>query len=211
MKIANPNPKASKIGQQLQPNLEANVFNTANYVVTLTPIYIMENSFALIIASFQNEQQAAEVVEKLKQRQKEKIINIWYGIVYRNLAVITRDKCGKLYLQIQHRRGINRSTSIISAIASGIVGIIAGAPVDSILLGAAAGTLSVKAIDLGFDDQKLKQISNFITPGSSAMIAIIKHNWVKELIDVLTAFGAKIIRQELKHEIAAAIAASTEY
>lgn len=49
--------------QQLQPNLETNVFSAANY---------MENSFALIIASFQNEQQAAEVVEKLKQRQKEK-------------------------------------------------------------------------------------------------------------------------------------------
>lgn len=188
--------------QQLQPNLETNVFSAANY---------MENSFALIMASFQNEQQAAEVVEKLKQRQKEKIINIWYGIIYRNLAVITRDKSGKLYLQIQHGRGTNRSTSIISAIASCIVGIIAGAPVDSILLGATAGTLSVKAIDLGFDDQKLKQISNFINPGSSAMITIIKHNWVRELIDVLTVFGAEIIRQELKHEIAAAIAASTEY
>jgi hypothetical protein len=46
-------------------------------------------------------------------------------------------------------------------------------------------------------------------PSSSAIIAVIEHKWVGELVDALEEMGAEILRQELRDEVAATIAAGT--
>jgi uncharacterized membrane protein len=75
------------------------------------------------------------------------------------------------------------------------------------VLGAAAGALGGKVIDLGFSDKELKEMGDLMGPGSSAIIAVIEHKWVGELVDALEDMGAEILRQELRDEVAAAIAA----
>lgn len=163
----------------------------------------MENPVELVVAAFPEEERAGEVLEDLKELERMKFIGMW------NAAVITKDTEGKLKLkETAEIKGVKRGAGI-GAIAGGIIGILAGGPIGGIVLGAAAGALGGKVIDLGFSDKDLKEMGDLMGPGSSAIIAVIEHKWVGELVDALEDMGAEILRQELKDEVAATIAAGT--
>jgi uncharacterized membrane protein len=159
-----------------------------------------ENPVELIVAAFDEEGEAAEVLEELQQLEKTKFIGVW------NAAVLTKDQNGKLKLhETAEAKGIRRGAGI-GAIAGGILGLLAGGPIGGIVLGAAAGSLAGKVIDLGFSDKELKEMGELMGPGTSAIIALIEHKWVGDLVSALEEYGAQIIRQEMKDEIAHTIA-----
>jgi uncharacterized membrane protein len=170
-------------------------------IYTLREVLNMENPVELVVAAFPDEERAGEVLEELKELERMKFIGMW------NAAVITKDAEGKLKLkETAEIKGVKRGAGI-GAIAGGIIGILAGGPIGGIVLGAAAGALGGKVIDLGFSDKDLKEMGDLMGPGSSAIIAVIEHKWVGELVDALEDMGAEILRQELKDEVAATIAA----
>ncbi|KOP23061.1 hypothetical protein AMR41_28005 [Hapalosiphon sp. MRB220] len=159
-----------------------------------------ENPIDLIVARFGNQEQAVEVLEELKHLKKEKMIGLW------NAAVITKDENGKLFFkQTVQTVGIKRSVGICGILGA-IIGILAGGPIAGIVLGSASSTLTGKFLDLGFDEQELREIGYSLGADSSAIIAIIEHKCVRELVHTLTELGAKIICQRLKDEVAVAIA-----
>jgi uncharacterized membrane protein len=161
----------------------------------------MDNPVELIVAAFDQEERAGQVLEELQELEQMKFIGVW------NAAVITKDADGKLKLtETAEIKGVKRGAGI-GAIAGGIIGILAGGPIGGIVLGAAAGALSGKVLDLGFSNQELKEMGELMGPGSSAIIAVIEHKWVGDLIAALEEFGAQIVRQELKDEVARTIAA----
>jgi uncharacterized membrane protein len=160
----------------------------------------MNNPVELVVAAFREEERAGEVLGEIQELEKLKFIGVW------NAAVITKDTDGKLKLkETAEIKGVRRGAGI-GAIAGGIIGILAGGPIGGIVLGAAAGALSGKVIDLGFSNKELKEMGELMKPGSSAIIAVIEHRWVGELEAALDEFGAQIIRQELKDEVAQTIA-----
>ncbi len=161
----------------------------------------MENPVELIVAAFDQEERAGEVLGEIQELEKMKFIGVW------NAAVITKDADGKLKLkETAEIKGVKRGAGI-GAIAGGIIGILAGGPIGGIVLGAAAGALGGKVIDLGFSNKELKEMGELMGPGSSAIIAVIEHRWVGDLVAALEELGAEIIRQELKDEVAQTIAA----
>ena len=163
----------------------------------------VENPVELIVAAFREEDKAAEVLARLKEFEKEKVIGVW------NAAVLVKDQDGKVSIrETAEERGIKRGAGI-GAIAGGILGIIVGGPIGGIVLGAGAGALTGKVVDLGFSDKELKDIAELMGPGSSAIIAVIEHKWIGQLVDALEKEGAEIIRQELKDEVAYTIATGT--
>jgi uncharacterized membrane protein len=146
-----------------------------------------------------------EVLEELKHLKKEKMIGLW------NAAVITKDENGKLFFkQTVQTVGIKRSVGICGILGA-IIGILAGGPIAGIVLGSTSGTLSGKFMDLGFDKQEFREIGYSLGADSSAIIAIIEHKWVRELVDTLTELGAKITCQRLKDEVAVAIAIDADF
>jgi uncharacterized membrane protein len=160
----------------------------------------MDNPVELVVAAFDQEEQASEILEEIKELERMTFIGVW------NAAVITKDAEGKLKLQeTAEIKGVKRGAGI-GAIAGGILGILAGGPIGGIVLGAAAGALGGKVLDLGFSDKELKEIGDLMGPGSSAIIAVIEHKWVGDLVDALEEYGAEIVRQELKDEVARTIA-----
>lgn len=161
----------------------------------------MENPVELIVAAFDQEERAGEVLGEIQELEKMKFIGVW------NAAVITKDADGKLKLkETAEIKGVKRGAGI-GAIAGGIIGILAGGPIGGIVLGAAAGALGGKVIDLGFSNKELKEMGELMGPGSSAIIAVIEHRWMGDLVAALEELGAEIIRQELKDEVAQTIAA----
>ena len=106
----------------------------------------MEKTTELVIAVFEGEDRAADVLDKLKKYEDTKSIN------WKNSAVITKDEEGKLAFKTPMTA---LAGTVFGAIVGGIVGLLLGGPVGGIVLGGVAGHFGLKnkVIDLEPDDE----------------------------------------------------------
>jgi uncharacterized membrane protein len=152
----------------------------------------------LIVAAFTDEAKAKQALEILKKLEKEDVIMLV------NAAVMTKDEDGKVKLKetqdIDSKRG-----AVFGAIAGGLIGLLGG-PAGVIVgaaAGAATGGVAASRIDMGFPDDTLKDIQEALTPGSSAILALIQHEWVDRVVEEMEKYGASLFREALKEEIVA--------
>jgi len=123
----------------------------------------------IVIAAFHEEAAAGQVADGLKQAKKDHQIN------YRNVAVIRKDKKGKVKVKetgdmsAGHGAGIGAVIGGLFAVLAGPAGLAAGAAAGAVIGGAGAG-LS----DAGLDNKRLKQIGDVLQPGNSAVIAVFE-------------------------------------
>jgi uncharacterized membrane protein len=66
-------------------------------------------------------------------------------------------------------------------------------------------------LDLGFNDDYLKELGSQLTPGTSAIVAIVEFAHVEDAMQTLQQFhGGHILRQTLSAEVAQQLAAAVE-
>jgi len=151
----------------------------------------------IIIAAFQDEDEADQALKTLKEAKKEKLISI------DNAAVIRKDDEGKLHIKETADMGGGKGAGI-GTLVGGAIGLIGG-PVGVVAggaLGAVVGGLTAKLYDGGFKDDRLRQIGTSLQPGTSAIIAVIEHRWVAELERELAEEGADVTTAALAADIA---------
>jgi uncharacterized membrane protein len=152
----------------------------------------------LIVAAFKEEGKAAEVLKTLKQLEKDQVILLV------NAAVMIKDEKGKVSFKETQDIGAGKG-ALFGAVAGGLVGLLGG-PVGVIVgaaAGAATGGVAAKKIDMGFPDDSLKELQETLKPGSSAILALIQHEWVDRVVEEMEKFGASLFRQALKEELIA--------
>jgi len=138
----------------------------------------------LIIAAFNDEKKAKETLEVLKKLEKEEIIMLV------NAAVMVKNENGKV--NITETQDVDsKQGAIFGAIAGGLIGLLGG-PAGVIVgatAGAATGGVAASKIDMGFPDETLEEIQSALTPGSSAILALIQHEWVDRVVEELEKQG----------------------
>jgi uncharacterized membrane protein len=151
----------------------------------------------IIVAAFQEEEAADEALKALKEAKKEKLISI------DNAAVIRKDEKGKLHIKETADMGGGKGAGV-GALVGGAIGLIAGplGVAAGSALGAAVGGVTAKLYDGGFKDDRLRQIGTSLTPGTSAIVAVIEHRWVAELERDLAQEGADVTTAVLAADIA---------
>ena len=155
----------------------------------------------LIVAAFNDEQAADEALKALKQAKRERLIGI------ENAAVIRKDEKGKLHIRETADLGGGRG-AVLGGVAGAAIGLIAGpALVVPAAVGALVGGLTAKLKDSGFSDERLRTLGEGLTPGSSAIVAVIDHKWVREVEKELEEAGADMLTAELQSDIAAQLEA----
>lgn len=158
----------------------------------------------LIVAAFQDEKSASEALIMLKQAKREKLI----GIV--DAAVLRKDEKGKLHIKETADMGGGKGAAL-GGVAGAAIGLIAGpALLVPAAVGALVGGLAAKLRDSGFSDQRLKTIGEGMTPGSSAIIAVVEHKWVAEVEKAMREVGADAVTAALSADIAAQLEAGHE-
>lgn len=154
--------------------------------------------FELIVAAFDAPGKAAEALAGLRELQREGLV----GIV--NAALLVKDSDGKTHLrETEDVRA--PGGALFGALAGALVGLLGG-PAGAIIgaaAGAAAGGLAAHNIDMGFDDDMLKDIQSSLPANSSAILALISHEWVDRIIAELEALQARLYRQAIKDELLA--------
>jgi uncharacterized membrane protein len=151
----------------------------------------------IIVAAFQEEQAADTALATLKEAKREKLISI------DNAAVIRKDDEGKLHIKETADMGGGKGAGV-GVLVGGAIGLIGG-PLGVAVgsaLGAAVGGITAKLYDGGFKDDRLRQIGNSLTPGTSAIVAVIEHRWVAELERDLAEEGADVMTTALAEDIA---------
>jgi uncharacterized membrane protein len=145
-----------------------------------------------VVAAFPTEEGASNALEQLRGVDKDLI-----GI--KQAAVIVRNTEGKLEIKEPHHVGRG---AVLGGLAGAVVGLVTG-PVGWVAVGGAAvGALAARLRDSGFPDARLKELGEALTPGTSALVAIIEHRWVTELEKQLQAEGVRYTIQEIKADIA---------
>jgi uncharacterized membrane protein len=155
----------------------------------------------LIIAAFRDEKAAKHALGVLKDAQREKLIKI------DNAAVLRKDAKGKLHIKETADMGGGKGAAL-GGVAGAAIGVIAGpALLVPAAVGALVGGLAAKLRDSGFSDARLKAVGENLTPGSSAIIAVVEHRWVAEVEKALNEAGADLFTEAIGADIGAQLEA----
>lgn len=147
----------------------------------------------IIVAAFNSLDGAATVMADLKQGKKEGLI----GIV--DAAVVVKDADGKLKVTDAKRR--STKGMITGGVVGGVLGLLAG-PVGWLAVGGGAiGALAGKVAGSPMKNQ-MQEIGEALTPGSSAIVAVIEHTWVAKMEAMLADEGARVVIDSIKADIA---------
>ena len=151
----------------------------------------------LVVAVFQKERTAEDAAKKLSKAD-------WEGkTTLINVAVVRRDENGKLHIKEAEDADF-RQGAVLGGAFGGLLGLVAGPP--GLVVGAAAGAVTggvtAKAFDAGIPDSDLKELGEALSPGASAIVAVVEHNRVAAIEKRLVAAGAEVKKQALKEEVA---------
>ena len=165
--------------------------------------YVMD--VELIVSAFDEEGRADEVLQILKQLDKEDIVEIL------DSAVIIKNQDGKTSLKEGEDVDV-KHVAFFGAVSGGLIGLLGG-PAGVIVgaaAGAATGGIAANQIDMGFSDEMLQKLQESLQPGSSAIMALIEHKFSERVIEALADFGGQRIQQVLTDEIVTQLIAAAE-
>lgn len=157
---------------------------------------------AVVFDAPEDAARALEFVEGLRRRGTLKI---------RNAAVLVADAEGNVTVKdtrdIDPKRG-----RLLGAVTGGVVGLVGG-PIGAVvgaLAGAGAGGLAGKKIDLGFSDQFLSGLKQYLQPNTSGLIVLVEHEYYHQLSEVIAEEEGVFFHQALTDRLVERLLAEGE-
>ena len=154
----------------------------------------------LVVVAFKGQDTADQVLNKLRELQKEYLIDL------EDAVVVVRDPKGKV--RIKQALPMVRLGAASGAAWGGLFGLLVGlfflnpllGWVTGLAMGAGAGALSGALTDYGINDDFIKGIGKSIEPGTSALFALVRRVNVDKVLPELKGFGGTILRTSLTSE-----------
>ena len=147
---------------------------------------------SLVVLAFENMTGAEDMRERMYDLQKRELITL------EDAAVVVRKESGKTKVKQAH--------SLVGAGALGgafwgmLIGLLFFAPWLGIIAGAAGGALAGKLGDVGVDDDFIKQVSDTIEPGHSALFLLARDAQMERIEQELSGESFEIIQTNLSPE-----------
>jgi uncharacterized membrane protein len=135
---------------------------------------------SLVYAVYDDEKAAQEAFSAMRNAQRQGAIHV------DSFAVISKDQNGRVRVSSTQRRGA-RTGAIVGAVVGmlgGPVGVAAGAAA-----GGGLGYLTGRTV--GIPRSTINDIKSSLTPGSSAIVAVVQQRWVADLESSLRAAKAR--------------------
>jgi len=137
----------------------------------------------LIAIVFHDESTAFEMRAALAKMQGQ------YLLEMDDAVVVTRDVKGKI--KLHQAVSLTAAGAATGAFWGMLIGLLFFNPVLGLAVGAGAGALSGKLTDLGVDNTMAKQLGDELTPGSSALIVLLRKVTADKVLDGLKQFAGK--------------------
>jgi uncharacterized membrane protein len=146
----------------------------------------------LIVIVFDDPEEAGEVRETIRSVQHMGHIRL------DDSAVVVKDADGKIHIKNEVDRGVK-----IGAIGGGFLGILIGGiffPFAGLLAGALIGAVIGKFVDLGVDQKFVKEVSDALEPGKSALFIIVRDSDPDVAIAALKPYKGSVYQTTLTPE-----------
>jgi uncharacterized membrane protein len=146
----------------------------------------------LVVLTFDDTHQAGEAFEALKKAQSSGYLKI------DDAAVIVKQESGKVDIKNQLDTGVKKG-----AVAGGLLGLLLASvffPLAGLAIGAIGGALVGKALDLGVDQKFVRDVTETLTPGTSALFVIGSSTHPEAVLAVLRPFQGTIYQTSLPTE-----------
>ena len=120
----------------------------------------------LVVITFDDAEEAGKVHDALRSAE---------GADYLSLddsAIVVKDEKGKVHVKNELDRGVK-----IGAVGGGALGLLIGSiffPLTGLLVGVLAGGLLGSAAELGIPKKFVQEVSEDLTPGTSALFIIVR-------------------------------------
>ncbi len=146
----------------------------------------------LVVITFPNETDGPAALASLRDAQKNSGLNL------RDVAVVVKDASGKIRTHNE-----TDSTTIAGGVGGGIVGLLLGAvffPIGGLIIGASVGALIGKSLHHNVDKQMITDVTNDLTPGTSAVFALVDAN-PAALVGAVRQYQGKVYQSTLNEEV----------
>jgi len=151
----------------------------------------------LIVLTFDDTEQAGQAFEALKKAQSGGHLKI------DDAAVIVKQESGKVEIKNQMDTGVKWG-----AVGGGMLGLILASvffPLAGLAIGALSGALIGKSLDMGVDKKFVKDVTETLKPGSSALFVIGSSDNQAVVVGALRPFQGTIYQTTLDTEAVAAL------
>ena len=146
----------------------------------------------LVVIGYNELHKAEEVRLTLVKLQRDYLIDL------EDAVAVTKDANGKIKLH----QTVNLTAA--GAASGGFWGMLIGLmflnPLLGLAVGASAGAVSGALIDLGINDQFMKDLAATLTPNSSALFVLVRKSTPDKVLDEVKGTGGTILKTSLSHE-----------
>jgi len=154
----------------------------------------------LIVFTYDNQEKAGKVLEAVAELSKEHLIEV------QDAAVIVKDANGKVKVQ-QTLEAMVKSSNVASG---GFWGLLIGL-IFLALLGMGLSALFGRKLDVGIDNQFIKNVGNDMKPGDSALFLLSAEITVDKVADALREYGGTLYHTSLSKEAEETLAKALEH
>jgi uncharacterized membrane protein len=146
----------------------------------------------LVVIGYNEIHKAEEVRLTLVKLQRDYLIDL------EDAVAVTKDAKGKIKLH----QTVNLTAA--GATSGGFWGMLIGLmflnPLLGLAVGASAGAVSGALVDLGINDQFMKDLAATLTPNSSALFVLVSKSTPDKVLDEVQGTGGTILKTSLSHE-----------
>jgi uncharacterized membrane protein len=144
----------------------------------------------LVAIGYDSLSTAQEVAANAAQAQKAHVIDL------EDLVVVERQQDGKVKL---HQPSMAGAGAVSGALWGGLIGLIFLMPLFGMAIGAASGAAAGALTDAGVDDKFMKELGEQLTPGSAAVIALVRRVTMDKVLEGIQIPG-HVIQTSLDNE-----------
>lgn len=149
----------------------------------------------LIVVSFNDKAQAAQVLNRLLNLQQDYLIDL------EDAVVVVRDEAGKVTI----RQSVNLTAegAAQGGLWGSLIGLILGGPLCMVLAGgttAVFGAIAGSLNDYGINDEFIARVGNELKPGSSALFILLRQLVEDKVLDELKGVHGQIIKTSLSKD-----------
>lgn len=146
----------------------------------------------LIVVGYDDMHKADEVRMTLIKLQQDYLIDM------EDAVVVVKKEDGKVKLH----QAVNLPAlgAFQGTFWGALIGLMFLSPLLGAAVGAASGAISGALADVGINDDFIKEVSQKLQPGTSALFVLVKHATPDKVLEHLQGIGGHIIRTSLTHE-----------
>ena len=146
----------------------------------------------LVVLAFDDETAASQTLLQVERLQKQNLIHV------EDAATAVRHAGGKV--KVKQATNLAGAGALGGAFWGMLFGLLFFVPFLGMAVGAATGALFGKAADYGINDDFVREVSESVQPGCSALFLLANSAQTDKVVEALKPYGGKVIYTSLSKD-----------